>query len=168
MLNTVYDPLRHKDVPATPEELVRQWFIGELETSAGVPRHMMMSETGFKLGEKAFRADILVYGRDGRPLAVVECKRPEVPLDAEVVRQAMRYDAVLDVRCIILTNGTSTKIYNRIAALPETKETKYVQKTTRTPAGAAQKAPDTPDGTAQMTFCPTDHLPSYEEMLCLR
>ena len=32
-----YDPLRRKWVAATPEEKVRQWFIGVLKDSAGVP-----------------------------------------------------------------------------------------------------------------------------------
>ena len=57
---TIWDPLRKKDVALTPEERVRQWFIGVLAGEMAVPMHMMMSETGFRLGDKQFRADILV------------------------------------------------------------------------------------------------------------
>lgn len=110
---TLYDPLRHIEVAATPEEQVRQWFINELLGSFGVPAHMMMSETGFKFGDKQYRADILIFGRDARPLAVVECKRPEVSLDRKVLEQALRYDMVLDIHYIILTNGKMTYIYKR-------------------------------------------------------
>lgn len=107
---TIWDPLRKKEVALTPEERVRQWFIGVLSQSMGVPMHLMMSEAGFKLGGKQFRADILVYDRKAQPLAVVECKRPEVELSAEVLDQAIRYNMVLNVKYIMITNGTATYI----------------------------------------------------------
>ena len=109
--NTLWDPLRRKEVAATPEERVRQWFIVQLRDVFKVPMHMMMSECALMFGGKRYRADILVYDRKGAPLAVVECKRPSVNLDAQVVEQAMRYNAVLGVRYIILTNGNLTYLY---------------------------------------------------------
>lgn len=109
----LYDPLRHKQVADTPEERVRQWFIGELGNSFRVPSHMMKSEVGFKYGNKQYRADILVFDREGMPLAVVECKRPDVQLDTRVADQVSRYNLVLSVRYIILTNGNNTYIYAR-------------------------------------------------------
>ena len=109
----IYDPLRRKDVALTPEEQVRQWFIAQLREFCEVPAHLMMSEAGLKWGAKRYRADILVYDRNGEPLAVVECKRPDVPLTEAVARQAMRYDAVLSVSWIILTNGGSTLVFRR-------------------------------------------------------
>ena len=112
-MNTIYDPLRRKEVAATPEEQVRQWFIGQLRDFFKVPLHLMMSEVGMKFGGKQYRADILVYGRDGRPFAVVECKRPEVELTSSVLEQAMRYNGVLGVTFLIVTNGSRTYIYKR-------------------------------------------------------
>ena len=107
---TIFDPLRKKNVARTPEEEVRQWFIGVLRDSLGVPEHMMMSEVGFTYGNagKQYRADIVVFGRDAAPAAVVECKRPEVELTEKVLEQALRYDMVLSVRWIIVTNGART------------------------------------------------------------
>lgn len=110
---TIWDPLRKREVALTPEEQVRQWFIGVLNKDMQVPMHMMMSEAGFKLGDKQFRADIIVYGRDAQPLAVVECKRPEVELTKGVLDQAVRYNMVLDVKYIIITNGRRTYICQR-------------------------------------------------------
>ena len=110
---TIWDPLRKKEVALTPEEKVRQWCIGILSSRMGVPLHMMMSEAGFNLGGKRFRADILVYDRQVRPLMVVECKRPEVELTQEVLDQAIRYNMVLDVRYMIITNGTRTLILRK-------------------------------------------------------
>lgn len=109
----IWDPLRKKEVARTPEELVRQWFIGVLNSDLHVPMHMMMSEAGFRLGDKQFRADILVYDRCARPLLVVECKRPEVELTAEVLDQAIRYNMVLNVKYMIITNGTLTYVFRR-------------------------------------------------------
>ena len=110
-MELIWDPLRKKEVAATPEERVRQWFIVQLRDAFGVPEHMMNSEVGFKFGAKSWRADILVYDRAGQPLAVVECKRPDVALDAHVIEQAMRYNSVLGVRFLFVTNGKMTYLY---------------------------------------------------------
>ena len=105
---TIWDPLRKKEVALTPEEQVRQWCIGVLNRQCEVPLHMMMSEAGLKLGDKQFRADILVYDRTARPLMIVECKRPQVELTREVLDQAVRYNMVLDVKYMIIPTGTKT------------------------------------------------------------
>ena len=110
-MELIWDPLRKREVTATPEERVRQWFIVQLRDTFGVPEHLMMSEVGFKFGAKSWRADIVVYDRSAAPLAVVECKRPDVAIDAHVVEQAMRYNSVLSVRYLFLTNGKNTYLY---------------------------------------------------------
>ncbi len=106
----IWDPLRKKEVALTPEEEVRQWCIKVLAERMMVPLHLMMSEAAFKLGEKKFRADILVYDRAARPLMVVECKRPSVELTQDVLDQTVRYNMALDVKYMIITNGTKTYI----------------------------------------------------------
>lgn len=115
-MSSMYDPLRHKEVPATPEERVRQWFIELLRDRLGVPSHMMMSEVGFELNSRKMRADILVYDKAQKPLAVVECKRPEVNIDEAVLDQAVRYNFALDVRLMILTNGKTTFVLRRTSS----------------------------------------------------
>ncbi|MCR5002994.1 MAG: type I restriction enzyme HsdR N-terminal domain-containing protein [Bacteroidales bacterium] len=119
----IWDPLRKKEVAATPEERVRQWFIGVLRDNLGVPEHMMMSEVGMKLGQKDFRADILVYSKAAAPVLIVECKRPDVTLDGKVIDQALRYNMVLDVKHIVITNGTKTYIFSK-------EDSTFVQKST--------------------------------------
>ena len=135
-MRTVFDPLRRKEVALTPEEEVRQWCIKVLSETLGVPLHMMMSEAGFKLGGKQFRADILVYDRQAHPLAVVECKRPEVEMSREVLDQAIRYNMVLNVRFMIITNGRQTFACRRVED----------------------------DGNVRYVFI--EKVPSYEEMIC--
>ena len=109
----IWDPLRRKSVRNTPEEAVRQWFISVLHEGMKIPEHMMGSEVAFKHGAKDYRADIIVYDRSARPLMVVECKRPEVELNQEVVDQALRYNTELDVKYIAITNGAKTFMFKR-------------------------------------------------------
>lgn len=110
-MESIYDPLRRKDVSLTPEERVRQWFIEQLRTAAGVPLHQMMSEVALEYGAgKKWRADIVVYGHGGVPMVVVECKRPDIEISKEVLEQALRYSAVLQVPFLFLTNGHLTYI----------------------------------------------------------
>lgn len=111
----MWDPLRHKEVADTPEERVRQGFIARL-LELGVPQGLMGSEVPLKLGSKPFRADILIYDRSGKPLALVECKRPSVKITPIVAEQALRYHAALEVRFIMLTNGKIVYIYRREGA----------------------------------------------------
>ena len=119
----IWDPLRKKDVALTPEEGVRQWFIKVLHEQMGIPLHMMASEVGFKFGSdvgglegvkrKEYRADVVVYDRDARPLLIAECKRPEIELSDAVLAQALRYNRVLAARYLALTNGTRTLLLKR-------------------------------------------------------
>ena len=127
--STIWDPLRKKEVALTPEEEVRQWCIRVLAEKMKVPPGLMMSEAGFKLGDKQFRADIVVYDRTVSPLMVVECKRPEVDLTQEVLDQAVRYNMVLDVKYIVITNGRQTFMlqkshsgYSPLERMPEYSE----------------------------------------------
>lgn len=109
----VFDPLRRIEVPLTPEEQVRQWFIGILLEHSKVPRSLMNSEVAFNLGGKQYRADIIIWDRNARPLALVECKQPSVTLNREVLDQAICYDLALNLRWIILTNGKKTIVLRK-------------------------------------------------------
>ena len=113
MEQQIWDPLRRKMVSLTPEEQVRQWFIGVLRDVCKVPEHLMGSEVALRVGQKKQRADIVVFGRDASPVAVVECKRPDVDIDKDVMMQAARYNLCLGVRWVMLTNGKRTVVLNR-------------------------------------------------------
>jgi type I site-specific restriction endonuclease len=111
----IWDPLRKKSVKNTPEEAVRQWFIGVLHEGMGVPEHMMGSEVALSHAGKQYRADIIVWDRNAQPLMIVECKRPEVTLDQAVVDQALRYNNELNVKYIAITNGEKTFLFEHAA-----------------------------------------------------
>ena len=101
----VLDPVRKRWVALTPEEGVRQWVIGLLHDRYGYPLELMQVEGAITVNGMTRRCDIVVYGTDGKPHIIVECKRPDVPINQKVCDQACRYNTVLQVPYLILTNG---------------------------------------------------------------
>ena len=64
----------------------------------------MQVEGAIDMGGLTRRCDIVVF-RDGNPWMIVECKKPDVPLSQRVCDQACRYNTVLRVPFLLLTNG---------------------------------------------------------------
>ena len=98
-------PVRRRSVALTPEERVRQQTIRLLNVRYGYPLELMQVEAAITLNGLTRRCDIVVYGRDVAPWMIVECKKEGVPLTQKVVDQACRYNLVLRVPYLLLTNG---------------------------------------------------------------
>ena len=103
----VLDPVRRRWVALTPEEWVRQQTIRLLHVRYGYPLELMQVEGAITLNGLTRRCDIVVYGPDGAPLIIVECKEPNVKLTQKVCDQACRYNTVLRVPYLVLVNGQS-------------------------------------------------------------
>lgn len=101
----VLDPVRKRWVALTPEEWVRQQTIRMLHDRYGYPLELMQVEGAITVNGQTRRCDIVVFGTDGRPQLIVECKRPDVPINQKVCDQACRYNTVLQVPFLLLTNG---------------------------------------------------------------
>jgi hypothetical protein len=101
----VFDPCRRKWVALTPEEWVRQHFLLHLAIDLGCPLSLIATEKTIALNGLTKRADIVVHGADGTPLALVECKSPDVELTQAVFDQAARYNIVFKVKWLLVTNG---------------------------------------------------------------
>ena len=104
----VFDPLRRRFVALTPEEEVRQKVLYLLVEQLHVPAGLVAVEYSVKVNGLDKRADVVVFGADGRPLMVVECKAPAVALTQAVLEQALRYHSALQPRYLLLSNGAST------------------------------------------------------------
>ena len=100
----VFDPVRRRWVALTPEEWVRQFTIQRLHSEYGYPLEVMQVEGAISLNGMTRRCDIVVY-RDGQPWMIVECKKSDIPLTQKVCDQACRYNTVLRVPNLMLTNG---------------------------------------------------------------
>lgn len=101
----IFDPARRKYVALTPEEWVRQHMIQYLVTEKKVPLSLLVVEAGLKLFKTRKRTDLVVYGRLGKPLMIVECKAPDVKISEEVFDQIVRYNFSLRVPYLTVTNG---------------------------------------------------------------
>ena len=107
----VYDPLRRRFVALTPEEEVRQRVLCLLVEHLHVPAGLVAVEYSVKVNGLDKRADAVVFGTDGRPMLVVECKAESVTLTQAVLEQAVRYHSALRPRFLLLTNGKVTYCY---------------------------------------------------------
>ena len=103
----VFDIARNRYVALTPEEWVRQNFIYYLHNVLGYPLELLQVEGTITLNGMSRRCDIVVYDNEVKPLAIVECKRETIPLTQKVIDQACRYNMVLQVPYICITNGKS-------------------------------------------------------------
>ncbi len=100
----LFDPVRKKNIVLTPEELVRQLTIQYLHLEKGYSLGVFSVEKQIKLNDTIKRYDIVVY-KKGLPFILVECKRPEIKLDEAVCAQIARYNIVLQVPYLMITNG---------------------------------------------------------------
>ena len=101
----VFDPLRRAYVAKTPEEEVRQQFVAFLMADRGYPPEMMANEVEVRLHGMRRRCDTVVYGKGLRPLMIVEYKRPQVPITEKVFAQICRYNLVMRVDYLVVSNG---------------------------------------------------------------
>ena len=101
----VYDDLRRKFVRLTPEEWVRQHFVRYLIDDLGYPQPLMQNEVALRLGETVKRCDTLLYDKALRPQMILEYKAPHVALTESVLQQIVRYNYVLRVPYLVLSNG---------------------------------------------------------------
>ena len=101
----VFDELRRRYVALTPEEWVRQHFVHYLIHQKGYPKGLVANEIPLTLNGTAKRCDTVVYDRYLRPLAIAEYKAPHVELTQSVFEQVARYNMVLHVPFLMLSNG---------------------------------------------------------------
>ena len=101
----IFDGVRRKFVVLTPEEWVRQNFIRYLHEYLHYPPGLTGVEKMIKIAGMAQRCDVVMYNRRGDPALIVECKAPSVEVDEAVLAQAARYNTVVRVPYLVLTNG---------------------------------------------------------------
>jgi hypothetical protein len=105
------DLIRKRPVAATPEEAVRQRVLEHLLKYLGYPEASLLSEWPLKRArsDARERADIVIaWGQDEEREfpAIVECKRPGVPLNDDVWAQVCGYARKLDARVVAITDGS--------------------------------------------------------------
>lgn len=101
----IFDEVRKKFLVLTPEEWVRQHFVMYLIHHKGYPASLIAIEMGIKVNNTQKRCDVVVYGTNGKPLLIVECKATSVAINQDTFDQIARYNMTLDVPLLAVTNG---------------------------------------------------------------
>ena len=123
----IFDSIRRKYVKLTPEEWVRQNFIRYLINDCGYPSGLLGVEVMSPFNKLKKRVDVLVHNREGRPIMIVECKAPDVPINEKVFDQIVCYNMGFKVPYLVVTNGidhyackidTETNSYGFLLVLP--------------------------------------------------
>lgn len=103
----VWDVFRKKQLLLTPEEWVRQHILHALVNQSSYPLHLIAAEQGISINGMTRRCDGVVY-KGVKPVMIVECKAPHIPIDEKVVHQIAQYNFKLNVDFLLITNGLKT------------------------------------------------------------
>lgn len=109
----IFDGIRLKWVVLQPEEWVRQNFIAWLTKIKSIPSELISIEKTIMLGSLSKRFDMLIYDKNHQPWMMVECKAQGVELEESVLRQILRYNMVIPVKYILVTNGNQCFVADR-------------------------------------------------------
>ena len=103
--NVIFDPLRQKYVALTPEEWVRQHFVHFLTDFKGYPKGLLANEIQLDLNGTKKRCDTVLFNQDLSARMIVEYKAPNIEITQAVFDQITRYNMVLKVEYLIVSNG---------------------------------------------------------------
>lgn len=109
----LFDPVRKKWVKKTPEEYIRQQVINALHQNYGYPYSRMSIEKQIQFFALKKRFDIVIYDKSIQPFILVECKSATKKIDAEVILQISRYNYILKVPYLLITNGKMSIVFKR-------------------------------------------------------
>lgn len=101
----IFDVIRRKYVTLTPEEWVRQHFVHYLIEHLGYPQDLLANEVEVTLNGTSKRCDTVLFDRYLQARMIVEYKANDVPITQKVFNQIMRYNMVLRVEYLVVSNG---------------------------------------------------------------
>ncbi len=122
----IFDSIRKKWLLLTPEEWVRQHVVSYLVYKKKYSLSLISLEKELMLNGAKKRYDVVVFNRQMHPVIIIECKAFDVELKDEVLEQAMRYNLVLSVPYVMITNGLQELVLHQgqpVEALPEYNDT---------------------------------------------
>lgn len=101
----IFDFIRKRYVTLTTEEWVRQHFVNFLINFKNYPKELLANEVQVKLNRTSKRCDTVAYNHFLEPLVIIEYKAPTIPITNAVFEQIVRYNMVLHVKYLIVSNG---------------------------------------------------------------
>ncbi len=107
----VFDAIRKKWLVLSPEEWVRQHLIHWLIQHKGIASSLISIEKEIKVNGLRKRYDAVIYNTELKPLVLIECKAPDVPLNTQTIEQALRYNLQLNAPFCFVSNGLSDALF---------------------------------------------------------
>ena len=101
----IFDFLRRRYVRLTPEDWVRQHFVHFMVEHRHYPASLLANEVSLHVGDKALRADTILYNKQLQPVMIVEYKAPHIPITQTVFDQIVTYNMLLHVDYLVVSNG---------------------------------------------------------------
>lgn len=108
----IFDVVRKKWVALQPEEWVRQHLIHYLVQDQGIAPGRIGVEKEIRYHRLRRRFDVVVFGRDGLPWLLCECKAPDVALSDAALQQIARYNSVIRAPRLLVTNGLHLWVFD--------------------------------------------------------
>ncbi len=65
----------------------------------------MANEIGIDVNGTRKRCDTVIFGKDGKPVVIVEYKAPDVAVNQAVFDQIVRYNVALHADYLVVSNG---------------------------------------------------------------
>jgi hypothetical protein len=107
----IFDEVGKKYRVLTPEEWVRQHCLNYLLHHLKYPTNLIKLEQSLKINQLKRRSDITIYDRQGNLFLLVECKAPQINLDAHVIKQVSQYQSQIKSPFLAITNGITHHIF---------------------------------------------------------
>jgi len=101
----IFDRVRKKFIPLTPEEWVRQHCLEFIISYFNISSNLLAVERQIRINGSPKRFDIVSFNQKGTPHLLVECKAPEVAISPKTITQAGLYLTKIDSEYLWLTNG---------------------------------------------------------------
>ncbi len=101
----IFDKIRKKFIPLTPEEWVRQHCIEYLIQFLQFPITLLAVERKINTLNLNKRFDIVAFNSKGEPEILIECKAPEVTLNSNTLMQIAVYNKTIHSGKLWITNG---------------------------------------------------------------
>lgn len=101
----IFDIIRKKYVILTPEEWVRQNIVHYIIKAKNFPKSLLSVERTIKINDRFKRYDIVLFNNNGDVDMLIECKSPLININKTVLEQALKYNYILNVPFLLITNG---------------------------------------------------------------
>lgn len=79
-----------------------------LNSQCNCPFSLMSVEKTHRFNGMNRRSDLVLFNSESKALLLAECKAPDVPLKQNAFDQVARYNLILGVPFILVTNGITT------------------------------------------------------------